>query len=138
VRSYRITGCGAEQDRFCGVHLVPFDPLLRHLPLHQLLVCPEINSIPASLTAEGRDLSLVNSGDPIGSVDLLDGIPRTSIQSGFIGLSLQTCGREGNALTGVAAPDGMRGSSDHLSIKRTYGCGCVQLDQTRPSSLNQR
>ena len=91
MRSNRISGRGAEQDRFCGVHLIPFDPLLRHLPLHQLLVRPEINSISASLTVKGRDLSFVNPGDPIGREDLLDGIPRTGIESSLIRLGLKTC-----------------------------------------------
>jgi hypothetical protein len=94
MRSNRISGRGAEQDRFCGVHLIPFDPLLRHLPLHQLLVRPEINSISASFTVKGRNLSLVNPGDPIGREDLLDGVPRTGIESSLIRLGLKTCGRE--------------------------------------------
>ena len=92
TESYRISGRGTEQHRFCGVHLVSSDPLLRHLPLHQFLVRPEIDTVSASFTAECRDLALVNSGDPVSGIDLLASIPWTSIQPCFIGLSLQTCG----------------------------------------------
>lgn len=73
--------------------MVPFDPLLRHLPLHQLLIRPEIDTISTGLTTKGRNLPFVNPGDSIGGVDLLDGIPRTGVKSGFVRLGLQTCGR---------------------------------------------
>ena len=105
-RSYRISGRSAEQDCFGRVHLVPSDSLLRDLPLHKLFVGPEINPISAGFTEKSRDLSLVNPGDPVGSVNLFDGIPRTGVKSDFIRLGLQTCGRERRRVNRGAALDG--------------------------------
>jgi len=115
-KPHRISGRSAEQNSFGRVHLVPFDSLLGHLPLHKLFVGPEINAISASLTAKSRDLSFVNPGDPVGSVNLFDGIPRTGVKSDFIWLSLQTCGRERKRVNrgcGARWKEG-EGFSDHL------------------------
>ena len=112
---YRVSGCSAKQGRFGRVHLVPSDSLLRYLPLHELFVRPEIHPISAGFTAKGRYLSFVNAGDPVGSVNLFDGIPRTGVKSGFIRLSLQTCGRERRRVNrGGGARRKRGGFSDHL------------------------
>ena len=136
--SYRISGRGAEQNRFGRVHLVPSDSLLRHLPLHQFFIGPEISSISAGFTAKSRDLSFVNPGDPVGSVNLFNGIPRTGVKSDFIRLGLQTCVKGGRRVNrGCGARWKWRSLRSSLN-KRTYGYVCVRPDQTRPNLLDQQ
>ena len=77
--THNISSGRSEKNRFCGANLITSDTFCRDFPLHEFLVGPEVNTITGCFTPECYDLTFVKTGNPVTTINLLDGVPGTSI-----------------------------------------------------------
>lgn len=84
-----IPGSSPINDRPARTDLLPLQPRLSQVPLHERLVREEVAAVPEPFAEDRRALAFEEAFEAVGRVDFRDAVERTGVElGGRVGLGL--------------------------------------------------